>query len=147
MGGGPNLQEEVPYAEQPKARRRGSQQHQEARLSVLPAEDGALPNGAVPQLDKEPTHAAMLVVPVPNANPGPPPQGVPRVAATAEDPVGGGEEGDWEMERSVEGARLTGQREVQPGGAGLPFGHGRGQAGAGGGGGGRSERGVGAGGA
>ena len=66
MGWGPNLQKEVPHAEQPKARWRGGQQLQEDRLVVLPAEDGALPNGAVPQLDKEPTHPAMLVVPVPN---------------------------------------------------------------------------------
>jgi len=71
----------------------------------------------------------MLVVPVPNADPGPPLQGVPR------DPVGGGEEGDWEVEGPVEGAGPPGRWEVQPGGAGLPLDHGRGQAGAGGGGG------------
>jgi len=75
------------------------------------------------------------LVPVPNADPGPPLQGVPLVEAAAEDPVGGGEEGDWEMEGSVEGAGPTGRREVQPGGAGLPLDHGRGKAGAGGGGG------------
>ena len=39
--------------------------------------------------------------------------------AAAEDPVGGGEEGDWELEGSVEGAGPTGRREVQPGGAGF----------------------------
>ena len=47
MGWGPNLQEEVPHAKQPEARGRGGQQLQEDRLAVLPAEDGALPNGAV----------------------------------------------------------------------------------------------------
>jgi len=53
--------------------------------------------------------------------------------AAAEDPVGRGEEGDREVEGPVEGAGPTGRREVQRGGAGLPFDHGRGQAGAGGG--------------
>jgi len=110
VGRGLNLQEEIPYAGQPKARRRGSQQHQETRLSVLPAEDGALPNSAVPQLDKDPNHPTMLVVPVPNADPGPPLQVVPRVEAAAEDPVGGGEEGDQEVEGTVEGEGPAGQR-------------------------------------
>ena len=77
----------------------------------------------------------MLVVPVPNADPGPPLQGVPRVEAAAEDPVGGGEEGDREMEGPVEGAGPPGRWEVQPGGAGLSHGHGCGQAGGAGGGG------------
>ena len=58
----------------------------------------------------------------------------PREAA-AEDPVGGGEEGDWEMEGSAEGAGPTSQREVQSGGVGIPLDHGRGRVGAGGGGG------------
>jgi len=49
---------------------------------------------AVPQLDDKPAHPAMLVVPVPNADPGPPLQEVPRVEAAAGNPVGGGEEGD-----------------------------------------------------
>jgi len=88
----------------------------------------------MPQLDKEPPHPAMLVVPVPNADPGPPLQGVLRMEAAAEDPVGGGEEGDGEVEGPVEVTGLTGQREVQPGGARLPLDHGRWQAGAGGGG-------------
>ena len=100
---------------------------------VLLAEDGVLTNGAVAQLDKEPTNPAMLVAPVPNAEPGPPVQGVPRVEAAAEDPVDGSEEGDWKREGSVEGVGRTGRREVQPGGAGLPLDHGRGQTGAGGG--------------
>jgi len=58
----------------------------------------------------------MLVVPVPNADPGPSLQRVPRVEVAAEDPVGGGEEGDWEVEGSVEGAGPSGGREVQTGG-------------------------------
>ena len=36
----------------------------------------------------------MLVVPIPDADQGSPLQGVPRVEAVAEDPVGGGEGGD-----------------------------------------------------
>jgi len=69
VGWGPNLQKEVLHAKQPKAQWCGSQKLQEDRLAVLPAEDGALPNGAVPQQDEEPTHPAMLVVPVPNTDP------------------------------------------------------------------------------
>jgi len=75
---------------------------------------------AVPQLDEEPIYPAMLVVPVPNTDPGPPLQGVSKMEAAAEDPVGGGEEGDWEVEGPVEGpvegARPPGGREVQSGG-------------------------------
>jgi len=59
VGWGPDLQEEVPTAGQPKARWHGSWEHQEARLAVLPDQDGALPDRAVPQLDKEPSHPAM----------------------------------------------------------------------------------------
>jgi len=61
VGWGPDLQEDVPHSGEPKSRWHGSQQHQEARLSVLPAKDRSLPNGAVPQLDKEPNHPTMLV--------------------------------------------------------------------------------------
>jgi len=88
----------------------------------------------------------MLVVRVPNADPGPPFQGVPRVEAAAEDPVGRGEEADWEVEGSVEGTGPPSRWEVQPGGAGLPRDHGYGRAGDGGGGR-RRQRGVSAGGA
>ena len=44
----------------------------------------------------------VLVAPVPDSDPGVPPQGVPRVEGPAEDPVGGGAEGDWEAEEPVE---------------------------------------------
>ena len=37
--------------------------------------------------------------------------------AAAEDPVGGGEEGDQEVEGPVEGTGPSGRRDVQPGGA------------------------------
>jgi len=45
VGGRPDLQEEVQDAGKPEAGRHGGWEHQEARLKVLPAEDGALPNG------------------------------------------------------------------------------------------------------
>jgi len=48
-----------PPRQEPPARWRGSWEHQEACLTVLPAQDGALPDRAVPQLDEEPTHPAM----------------------------------------------------------------------------------------
>ena len=54
--------------------------------------------------------------------------------ATAEDPVGRGEEGDWEVEGLVEGAGPPGRWEVQPGSAGLSRDHRCRQAGTGGGG-------------
>jgi len=44
----------------------------------------------------------MLVVPVPDPDPGTSIQGVPGVAAAAEGSVGGGEEGDREGEEPVE---------------------------------------------
>ena len=57
----------------------------------------------------------MLVVPIPDADPGPPLQGVLQVEATAEDPVGGGEKGDGGVEGPLEGAGPPGRWEVQPG--------------------------------
>jgi len=45
-------------------------------------------------------------------------------------PVGGGEEGDREVEGPVEDQGPPGGREVQPGGTGFPLLHGRGKAGA-----------------
>ena len=84
----------------------------------------------------------MLVVQVPNADPGPPLQGVPRAEAAAEDPVGGGEAGDWEVEGPVKGAGPHGGREVQPGGTWLPILDGCGKTGAGRDGGRRGERSV-----
>jgi len=68
MGGGPNLQEEVPVACEPVAQWYSSREHQKACLVVLPAQDRALPDRAIPQLDKELPHPAMLVVPVPNTD-------------------------------------------------------------------------------
>ena len=53
---------------------------------------------AVPQLDEEPTHPAMLVVPVPEPDSGAPLQGVSGVEDPAKDPVGRGAEGNWEVE-------------------------------------------------
>ena len=123
MGGRPDLQEEVPDAGEPATRWHCSQEHQEARLAVLPDQDGALPDCSIHQLDEEPPHPAMLVVPVPNSDPGPPLQGVPQLEAAAEDPVGGGEEEDGEVEGPVEGVGPTGRREVRTGGAGLPLDH------------------------
>ena len=75
---------------------------------VLPVEDRALPNRAVPQLDKELTHPTILVVSALKTDAIPPPQGVLRVEAAVEESVGGSEEGDWEREGSVEGTGSTG---------------------------------------
>ena len=47
--------------------------HQEARLAVLPAEDGALPYGPVPALDESSFDGPVLVVPVSHADEGSPP--------------------------------------------------------------------------
>jgi len=53
VGWRPDLQDEVPYAEMLVPGRRGSWEHQEASLEDLPAQDGDLPDRAVPQLDEE----------------------------------------------------------------------------------------------
>jgi len=56
MGGRPNPQEEIQNAEEPEAGRRGGWKQQETCLTVLPGEDGALPDRAVPIMDEQPTH-------------------------------------------------------------------------------------------
>jgi len=65
-------------------------------------EDGALPHRAAPALDEGPACCSVLAVPAPDADTGPLVQGVPRVEAPADDPVGGGVEGDLEGEEPVE---------------------------------------------
>jgi hypothetical protein len=64
------------------------------------------------------------------------------VEGAAEDLVGGGQEGDREMEKPLEGPRPTGGREMQQGGTRLPIHHGRRKAGPVPGRGGRAERDV-----
>ena len=49
----------------------------------------------------------------------------------AGDSVGGSQEGDWEVDGSVEDPGPTGGREVQPGGTRLPLLYGCGKEGAG----------------
>ena len=94
--------------------------------TVLPDQDGALPDGAVSQLNEKSGDPAMQVVPLPSPDSGAPLQGVPGVEGPAEDPVGEGAEGDAEEEEPVE----PGGRAVWTGGTGLPHHHRRGKAGA-----------------
>jgi len=121
----------------------GSWEYQEACLAVLLDQDGALLDRAVPQLDEEAAHPTMLVVPTPEPDSGAPLQGVPRVEGPAEDTVGRGAEGDWEVEEPVEDPGPPDGGEVRAGGTGLPLHHGCGKPRAGRGG--HSERGVGGG--
>jgi hypothetical protein len=51
----------------------------EAHLKVLSAENRSLPRRAIPELDKEPTHRSVLVVPVQDTDERLPLQGVRRV--------------------------------------------------------------------
>jgi len=90
MGWMPDLQAEIRKARGRTAR------------FYIPDQDGALHVRAVPPLDEEPAHPAVLVVPVPNSDAGAPLQGVPGVEGPTGDPVGGGVEGDWEVEEPVE---------------------------------------------
>jgi len=95
-------QDQIPDAEEPEARWRGRWEYQETRLQVLTAEDGALSVRAVSQLNEEPVHPALLVVPVPQSDLGASAQGVPGVEGPAEDSVGRGAEEDREVEGYVE---------------------------------------------
>jgi len=74
---------------------------------------------------------AMLVVPVPDSDARAPPQGVSGVEGPAEDPVGGGTEGDGEGERPVEDPGPLGGPEGWAGGTRLSLHHGCGKADAG----------------
>jgi len=70
----------------------------------------------------------MLVVSMPEPDSGAPLQGVSGVEGPAEDPVGGGAEGDWEVEGLVEDPGPPGRREMRAGGIRLPLHHGCGKA-------------------
>jgi len=52
MVGRPDLQSKVPHANEPEARWRGGQQHQEALVAVLPTQERALLIRAVPPCAK-----------------------------------------------------------------------------------------------
>jgi len=103
---------------------------QEACLKGLPAEIGTRAHWAVPALDQSQVLRTVLVVPEPEADEEPPLQGVSEVEGAAEDSVGGGEEGNGDVEESVEEPGSDGQRKVQPGGTRLSLHHGCGKAGA-----------------
>jgi len=128
MGWRPELQEEIQSAEGPEAGRHGGWELQEACLKVLLAEDKSLPLRAIPQLDEESADRPVLVVPIPDADPGPPLQGVLRVEGPAEDPVGRGAEGEG-REEPVQDPGPPRRREAQPGGTRLPFHYGCGKEG------------------
>ena len=76
-------------------------------LEGLPAEVGPHTHRTVPSLGEGSALRIVLVVPEPHADKAPPLQGVLRVEGTAEDHVGGGEEGDWEVEEPVEDSGST----------------------------------------
>jgi hypothetical protein len=95
----PQVQNAAPTAARPD----GNWGHQKACLEILPAEDRALPLWAVPELDQNEAHHPVLVVPIPNTDEGTRPQSVPGVEGAAEDLMGGGQEGDREMEEPLEG--------------------------------------------
>ena len=65
MGWGPELYKEIQNAKKPEARRYGCWEHQEACLTVLPAEDKALRYRTIPSLDEIPFNNPVLVVQVP----------------------------------------------------------------------------------
>ena len=58
--------------------------------------------GRLPALGQDPPYCPVLVVPVPLANERPPFRGVSGMEDAAEDPVGRGEGGDWEVEEPAE---------------------------------------------
>jgi len=124
MGWRPGLQEEIQDAKEPAA---GDWEPQEACLKVLLAEDRSLPLRTIPQLDEESAHCPVLVTLIPESDPEPPLQGVPRVESPAEGPVGR----DAEGERGETTAHDQGpprRRKAQPGGIGFPLHHGCGEA-------------------
>src|ERR1700712_224031 len=108
VGRKPDQQNKVRDAGQAETGRSGRRQHQEARLEVLPAKDRSLPHRATPAPNKKPPLPPVLVVRVRNTDARPPLRGVRRVEGAAEDPVGGGQEGDRKMEEPLEGQGPTG---------------------------------------
>ena len=80
---------------------------EETGRPVLPVEDGALPDRAIPEVDEEPSLGKVWVVLLRNADPGAPLQELPEVEAAAEDPVGGGSKGHGQGEESVQDQRLV----------------------------------------
>jgi len=106
----PDLREEIQNAEEPEAGLHGGWDFQAACFKFLPAEDRSLPLQAIPQPDEESTHCPVLVVPTPDADPGPPFQGMPQVEFPAEDPVGRGAEGERKGETLVQDPRHPADR-------------------------------------
>jgi len=94
VGWRPDLQKEVQNAGKLEARRHGGGEHQAACRKVLPAEDGTLPHGRIPALDKILPDPPVLVVPVPQEDETPPLEEVSEMEEGVEDLVGGGLQGD-----------------------------------------------------
>jgi len=112
MGWRPDLQEEIQNAEKPEAGRHGCWEHQEACLEVLSAEDGSLSDRRIPALDEITPNSPVLVVPMPQTDERSPLEVVSEVEGGAEDPVGGGVQGDGKREGAVESSRAFRGRGV-----------------------------------
>jgi len=121
MGWRPDLQEEIQNAEMPEAGWHGCWEHQQACLEVLSAEDGALSDRRISALDEITSNSPVLVVPMPQADKRSPLEEVSEVEGGAENPVGGGVQGDGKREGAVESSRAFCGSGVQSGGAGFPF--------------------------
>ena len=66
--------EEVPDAENDPPEQHGGTRIEEASRKVPPAQDRALPHGAIPEVDKELQYGGVRVVPVEDADRGTPVQ-------------------------------------------------------------------------
>ena len=104
----------------PRSPRRSGQRHDSGR-------EAGPPRRSTRCREARGRTARLLVVPVPHANERTPAQGVPRVANATEDSMGGGAEGDWEMEEPVEDPGSFRRPEVQSGSIGFVFIYGRGE--------------------
>ena len=100
VGWGTNLQIEV---QEPKSQRPDYTVAGSTKRPVLPGEDGELPYRTVPLLDETPTHSPVPVVLVLGPDVGTPLQHCVLSGRPNKNPVGGSEEGVWEVEDPVEG--------------------------------------------
>jgi hypothetical protein len=109
----------LPSKQRPDGTVAGGWWLQGARLQVVPAEDRSLPHRPVPEVDGEPAHHQVLVVPVQDPGAGGCLQELPPFEGPAEDPVVEGAEGEWKRKGSVHDPGPPRRCEVQPGSSGL----------------------------
>jgi len=112
-----------------EADRSSSTRPEKTGRAISPTQDGTLPHGAIPRMDKERGHGGVWVVPVQKADAEPPVQRMQAMEIAAEGPVERGTKGNRERKEPLLGPDTAGRRAMHQRSPDLFVHHGAGEQG------------------